>query len=338
MTIKLDFQIFDFLLNTLKCEGCDRRKLVFKRQGNLLNASVRALRTMQSRSRPKKFISFVPVNPLNNFHRIPFEGARYNGCPRRINVKCTVRNARSLPNEEFRERTDEISEKAGRKPYGYWKSLDNILSELQKYMESETCRDKTAMPTYTELRKHGKQELAGAISRKGWPVVATAANLPLSSIVRPRSLNLIFATRLRLTSGRMRPYMYWREFSHLQEALQQVMKELKVDFLPPARQLINIGRSDVARAIRIHGGWREVSKRMKIQCASDAKKLRELGKPITPGDVDTKQAEQENLATKQTTCWPHAHLVWWDILKTTSLTGFKLSRRSMKQSDTKPYG
>lgn len=163
-----------------------------------------------------------------------------------------------------------------KKPYGYWKKTSNILQELRDYLASEDCLDKSVMPTRTQLTQAGRHDLAGAISRAGWSVVAEAANLPLSSIARPRSLNLVFATRLHLATGRMRPYMYWRNFNHVHGELLQTMRELNMSYLPSARCLIHIGRSDLVRAIRIHGGWRAVAARMDVKCASD--------KPLTKRD------------------------------------------------------
>lgn len=156
-----------------------------------------------------------------------------------------------------------------KKPYGYWKKTSNILRELRTYLASNECLDKSTMPTRTQLIQAGRHDLAGAISRAGWVVTAEAANLPLSSIARPRSLNLIFATRLHLTTGRMRPYMYWRDFNHVREELLQTMRQLNINYLPSAKCLVHAGRSDLARAISIHGGWRAVADRMAVNCASD---------------------------------------------------------------------
>lgn len=156
-----------------------------------------------------------------------------------------------------------------KKPYGYWKQMHNILRELCAYMASNECADKSTMPTRSQLKQAGRHDLAGAISRTGWSIVAEAANLPLSSIVRPRSLNLVFATRLRLATGRMRPYMYWRDFSHVRKELRQTMRQLNVNYLPSAHCLVQAGRSDLVRAISIHGGWRVVASLMKVECASD---------------------------------------------------------------------
>lgn len=188
---------------------------------------------------------------------------RYASCQSLQDSHSPSQNASSL------EEQSNCNKTLWKKPYGYWKKTSNILQELRDYLASKDCPDKSVMPTRTQLIQAGRHDLAGAISRAGWSVVAEAANLPLSSIVRPRSLNLVFATRLHLTTGRMRPYMYWRDFNHVHGELLQTMRELNINYLPSAQRLIHIGRSDLARAIQIHGGWRAVAARMDVKCASD---------------------------------------------------------------------
>lgn len=133
------------------------------------------------------------------------------------------------------------------------------------------------MPTQSELLEAGRSDLAGAIRRYGsWKKVAEEAGLVLSSIAKPRSLNLIFCTDLKLRSGRMRPYMYWRNFENLRRELSEFITDscaeprLEHDdtcenVIPRASELEAAGRSDLARAIRIHGGWKAVATRLNIQ-------------------------------------------------------------------------
>lgn len=121
------------------------------------------------------------------------------------------------------------------------------------------------MPTQTQLLAAGRADLAGAIRRHTWPAVASAAGLPLSSIARPRSLNLVYATDLRLASGRMRPYMYWRDFTHVRNELLEFVEACHgtpTGPLPSSRDLIRAGRSDLARAVSRHGGWTAVRARL----------------------------------------------------------------------------
>lgn len=129
------------------------------------------------------------------------------------------------------------------------------------------------MPTQSELIEAGRVDLAGAIRRYGsWKKVADEVGLVLSSISKPRSLNLIFCTKLKLRSGGMRPYMYWRDFENLRTELTNTIRQLCGDeepaecgkVIPTAAQLEATGRSDLVRAIRMHGGWNAVAERLEM--------------------------------------------------------------------------
>lgn len=161
-----------------------------------------------------------------------------------------------------------------KRPYGYWKRRENIHAELLDFV-SEHSR-KAVMPTQSELIEAGRLDLAGAIRRYGsWKKVADEVGLVLSSIAKPRSLNLIFCTELKLRSGGMRPYMYWRDFDNVRSELIDVIrvlcdnKELEEcgGVIPSAAQLEDAGRSDLARAIRMHGGWNAVAEKLDLGVA-----------------------------------------------------------------------
>lgn len=174
--------------------------------------------------------------------------------------------------------------------------MDNVLAELHDYMKRKAVvyathtddnddgmqglpttsvaasAEGSILPTQTELLQAGRSDLAGALRRHGWETVSHASGLQLSSHARPRSLNLVFCTTLRLASGRMRPYMYWRDFSHLRDELHDVMRlEPRAHLLPPAHRLRALGRSDLVRAIQKHGGWPAVASRLGVRCASVAR-------------------------------------------------------------------
>lgn len=160
---------------------------------------------------------------------------------------------------------------SGKRPYGYWKDLSNVLAELRAHLKLErinSASPETVMPTQTELLHAGRVDLAGGIRRHGWSKVANAAGLTLSSIARPRSLNLVYCTKLQLGSGRMRPYMYWRDFSNVREEVFGFMQQIGHTDLPTAQTLMAHKRSDLIRAIQKHGGWLSVSARLGIDCAS----------------------------------------------------------------------
>lgn len=129
------------------------------------------------------------------------------------------------------------------------------------------------MPTQSELIEAGRVDLAGAIRRYGsWKTVADEVGLVLSSIAKPRGLNLIFCTKLKLRSGGIRPHMYWRNFENLRAELTDAISQLCGNeeleecgnVIPTAAQLQVAGRSDLVRAIRMHGGWNVVAERLDI--------------------------------------------------------------------------
>lgn len=147
-----------------------------------------------------------------------------------------------------------------KRPYGYWTHLPNVLRELEVYLSEHPTLSPGVMPTATQLTQDNRRDLAGAIRRHKWPVVAEAAGLVLSSIARPRSLNLVYCTTLR--SGRMRPYMYWRDFGNLKREVLDHMRETGSEKIPSAASLEKAGRSDIGRAIRMHGGWSVLQRRL----------------------------------------------------------------------------
>lgn len=181
-----------------------------------------------------------------------------------------------------------------KRPYGYWKDKENVLRELGAYMshrEREYQQFVTTtqvlhftsvsspfsdpdflrtMPTEAELRKARLTQLAGGIRRLGWANVAKLAGLKLSSVARPRSLNLALCSQTQLRGERpMKPYCYWRDFTNLQTELQPFIKG---DCLPSAKDLISIGRSDICRAVARHGGWYNVAFRLGVKTKSAYKR------------------------------------------------------------------
>ncbi|PXF42911.1 hypothetical protein BWQ96_07358 [Gracilariopsis chorda] len=144
------------------------------------------------------------------------------------------------------------------RPRGYWCSLSNTLSELARYLDGSTT-----LPTARELEAAGRSDLAGALRRHGWAYVADKTGLQLASIARPRSIHLAACTPS--PPLRMRPYMYWRNFDNLQAQLEPYIQN---GGLPTAKQLLQAGRSELIRAISIHGGWKPVAKRMNVRPSS----------------------------------------------------------------------
>ena len=197
---------------------------------------------------------------------------------------------------------------ARKRPYGYWKKPENIHAELLKFIYEHS--QAAVMPTQSELIEAGRPDLAGAIRRYGsWKKVADELGLVLSSIVKPRSLNLTFCTNLKLRSGGMRPYMYWRDFDNLRTELVHVLEALRQDeeselcegVLPSASQLEGIGRSDIVRAIRMHGGWNEVTKRLNLSSSVRAK---EYWTEFSNVEAEIRRIIQENGSSSQRNVMP----------------------------------
>lgn len=179
-------------------------------------------------------------------------------CPfRQIPLSCTAQPQKSTTSRK--------------RPYGYWKHRENILAELKEYIKQH--KNEPVMPTQSELLATGRSDLAGAIHRYGpWKKMADEAGLVLSSIAKPRSLNLVYCTTLR--SERLRPYMYWRDFENLRAELKTFLSDFcegrdeKCEYvLPSAAELEAAGRSDLVRAIGKHGGWESVAERLDLHTA-----------------------------------------------------------------------
>lgn len=175
--------------------------------------------------------------------------------------------------------SDKPGARASKRPYGYWKHREHIHKELNDYLQTVSKDDAHIMPTERQLVAAGRKELAGAIRRHStWREIAAELDLVLSSVARPRGLNLIFCTKLRLRSGRMRPYMFWREFGNVEEEVRQFMRARRDTegrdgsddvsskrAIPTAAELERAGRSDLIRAIGMHGGWERVAEQMQLR-------------------------------------------------------------------------
>lgn len=144
------------------------------------------------------------------------------------------------------------------RPRGYWCSLSNTLSELAQFLDGSTT-----LPTARELEAAGRSDLAGALRRHGWRHIADTTGLTLASIARPRSIYLAACTPS--PPLRMRPYMYWRNFENLQAELEPYVQD---GGLPTAKQLLEARRSELIRAISMHGGWKQVAERMNVRPSS----------------------------------------------------------------------
>lgn len=228
---------------TVKTRACPRANI--ERLDTLLSAPTLLRMPFTSFQLPS-FHSSLPLLSNHVQHNSPF---------RHIPLSCTSHQQKSTASRK--------------RPYGYWKHRENILAELKEYVKQH--KNEPVMPTQSELLASGRSDLAGAIHRYGpWKMMADEAGLVLSSIAKPRSLNLVYCTTLK--SERLRPYMYWRDFENLRAELKIFLSEFcdqkdeECEYmLPTAVELEAAGRSDLVRAITKHGGWESVAARLNIR-------------------------------------------------------------------------
>ncbi|KAI0566367.1 hypothetical protein FGB62_9g324 [Gracilaria domingensis] len=169
-------------------------------------------------------------------------------------VLCTAKPRR--PSRQ--ERPQSKNETKPKRRYRYWSSLSNTVSELAQYLNGSQT-----LPTARELESAGRFDLASALRRHGWSHVSQVTGLPLAAVARPRSLYLVACTPS--PPLRMRPYRYWKDFNNLDQALRPYVHN---HGLPTARQLLEANRSELVRAIRMHGGSKAVARRMDVRPSS----------------------------------------------------------------------
>ncbi len=117
---------------------------------------------------------------------------------------------------------------------GYWDDFANVEKELLAYIEKKGIDNR--MPTNNELDAAGHSDLRGAIGRHGG-FTQVAYRLGLTS---------------RYTD---KPKGYLNNFSNLERELHAFIAEHRLgNSMPTKEYLIKAGRSDLARAIGIHGG------------------------------------------------------------------------------------
>ncbi len=143
------------------------------------------------------------------------------------------------------------------RPYGYWTKHENLAQELVTFAISQN--DPTRMPTQAELLAAGRSDIVSAIRRNGkWSFAAKLSGLIPTSIAKPRSVYLSFCTPI---SG-ARPHNYWSDFANLRAELAPYISSGK---LPNANELYQQSRSDLVRAIGLHGGFPVVSARLQLR-------------------------------------------------------------------------
>lgn len=130
---------------------------------------------------------------------------------------------------------------------GYWSVFAHLERDLRAFIASREDAGHDGMPTHAQLAAAGRMDLIGAIIRHGG-FGAVARRLGL----RPT----------RRAAG------YWRSLTNLERELRAfITSEDGVDpeALPARKQLIAAGRQDLARAIKWHGGFAQVARRLRLK-------------------------------------------------------------------------
>jgi hypothetical protein len=154
------------------------------------------------------------------------------------------------------------------KERGYWRKIDNVEKELRNWMEKNGMS--SVLPTQGMMRSNGAHSLASSIDYHGG----------LS----------VFASRMNLKLHSRRPNGYWQNFSALRAELLPYLTQGGTDdgadeskpdgeglVMPTAQDLMKLGRSDLVRAIRLHGGFIQVALVMGINSHRSSRQWEEVG-------------------------------------------------------------
>lgn len=129
------------------------------------------------------------------------------------------------------------------KERGYWKVFENVQKEVEQWMVAHGTE---TLPTQAMLRASGAHSLASAIDAHGG----------LS----------VFASRLGLKLHKRRPNGFWSNSDALKREIHAYIVEgSRGMMMPTAQELVQAGRSDLVRAIRMHGGFSKVALLMGIE-------------------------------------------------------------------------
>ena len=216
-------------------------------------------------SMSRRSIASGPVASMTSVTSVTSVASGYTASPT-LSVR-TVNGRRVIAKKSSKER-------------GYWKNIENVESELRKWMDRNQMR--TVLPTQGMLRSGGAHSLASSIDFHGG----------LS----------VFATRMDLKLHTRRPNGYWQNFNALRDELlaylshQENQKDENADenadesspspspsaaspefIMPTAQDLVKEGRSDLVRAVRLHGGFTQVALAMGINSHRSASQWEEVG-------------------------------------------------------------
>ncbi len=131
------------------------------------------------------------------------------------------------------------------KSTGYWNDFANVKKGVLDFIAEQGTVD--VMPTGAQLSQAGYSNLANAIRKHGGFLVV-AQKLGLQ---RPRAY---------------KPAGHWDDFTNVEkEVLAFVTEHGTNGMMPTHAELQNAGREDLVNAIRQHGGFPEVAKRLGLE-------------------------------------------------------------------------
>lgn len=126
------------------------------------------------------------------------------------------------------------------KPPGFWKNLENNISELRTVI---TEKDLKTFPSTKELRKLGRTDLSRAIERSELDYTSLKQKFESEGIVSKK--------------------IGWVDFEYTKQQMVSIMKEHNFEKIPSRKKLNSIGRTDIARAIdKYHDGFYEFRVKM----------------------------------------------------------------------------
>lgn len=134
-----------------------------------------------------------------------------------------------------------------KKPSKYWDDFSNVEKALSDFVEENGTHSQ--MPTKEELCKAGLSGLARAIQKYGGiRLVAERLKLKLKYSAKPKR--------------------YWKDFGNLErELLNFIDQNGRSGVMPSQVGLTRLGRTDLANAIRRHGGHQLVAERLSLKPA-----------------------------------------------------------------------
>lgn len=122
-------------------------------------------------------------------------------------------------------------------PCSYWRVFRNVQRRLMAYMRSQQLRD--VMPSVHRMHRDGRIDLVHGIATHGG-IMVVAERIGLR-VVYPR-----------------RKPEYWEKPANIQREVHSILRLQPLEarkFMPSSVALVQMGRADLAAAIRDHGGW-----------------------------------------------------------------------------------